>query len=94
MWMLIAQMHSQHHLQTMMNNGMTTMDTQIRAQTLSILLKNFGSTHSPRAIYECADEWCSKQVTTAGLVSYFNAYYGKQLINEGQKSSKTYNKKS
>jgi len=75
----------------MMNNGMTMMDTQIRAETLSILLKKFGSTHSPKAIYECADEWCRKQVTTAGLVSYFNAYYGKQLINEGQKSSKTYN---
>ena len=78
----------------MMNNGMTMMDTQIRAQTLTILLKNFGRTHSPRAIYECAEEWCNKQVTTAGLVSYFNAYYGKQLINEGQESSKTYNKKS
>jgi hypothetical protein len=70
------------------------MDTPIRAQTLSILLKNFGSTHSPRAIYECAEEWCRKQVTTAGLVSYFNAYYGKRLIDEGQKSSKTYYKKS
>ena len=67
----------------MMNNGMTMMDTQIRAETLSILLKKFGSTHSPKAIYECADEWCSKQVTTAGLVSYFKAYYG----NERQEGS-------
>ena len=71
---------------------MTTMDTLIREQTLIILLKNFGRTHSPRAIYECADEWCDRQVTTAGLVSYFNAYYGNRLIDEGQESSKTYNK--
>ena len=76
-----------------MKHGMTTMDTPIREQTLGILLKNFGRTHSPRAIYECADEWCEKQVTTAGLVSYFNAYYGNRLIDEGQKSSKTYYQK-
>ena len=74
----------------MMKHGMTTMDTQIRAQTLSILLKNFGSTHSPKAIYGCAEEWCSKQVTTAGLVSYFNAYYG----NERQEGSQTDNQES
>ena len=76
-----------------MKHGMTTMDTPIREQTLSILLKNFSRTHSPRAIYECADDWCEKQVTTAGLVSYFKAYYGNELINEGQKSRKTYYKK-
>ena len=74
----------------MMNNVMMMMDTQIRAQTLSILLKNFGSTHSPKAIYGCAEEWCSKQVTTAGLVSYFNAYYG----NERQEGSQTDNQES
>ena len=84
---IVTQVHSPLHLQIMMKNGMTMMDTPIREQTLSILLKNFGSTHSPRAIYECADEWCSKQVTTAGLVSYFNAYYGKQLFNERQEGS-------
>ena len=74
--------------------SMMTMDTQIRQEVLGLLLKKFHNTHTNRAIYECAEEWCSKQVTTAGLVSYFNAYYGKQLINEGQESSKTYNKKS
>ncbi len=73
----------------MMKLGMMMMDTPIRAQTLSILLKNFGSTHSPRAIYECADDWCSKQVTTAGLLSYFKAYYG----NERQEGSQTDTKK-
>tara|TARA_B100000287_G_C20498924_1_gene728294 strand:+ start:413 stop:628 length:216 start_codon:yes stop_codon:yes gene_type:complete len=59
------------------------MDTQIRAQTLSLLLKTFGNTHTNKAIYECADEWCSKQVTTSGLVSYFKAYYGKYERQEG-----------
>ncbi len=67
----------------MMNNGMMTMDTQIREQTLSLLLKTFGNTHTNKAIYECADEWCSKQVTTSGLVSYFKAYYGKYERQEG-----------
>ena len=40
-------------------------------------MSEFGKTHSNKAIYECADEWCSKQVTTSGLVSYFKAYYAK-----------------
>ena len=53
-----------------------TMDTQIRQETLSLLLKKFGNTHTNKAIYECAEEWSSKQVTAAGLVSYFEAYYG------------------
>ena len=66
-----------------MKHGTMTMDTQIREQTLLLLLKNFGNTHTNKAIYEWADDWCSKQVTTAGLVSYFKAYYG----NEGQEGS-------
>ena len=45
---------------------------KLRQQTLSILLNNFDDN---RAIYECADEWCSKQVTTSGLIKYFEAYY-------------------
>ena len=70
----------------MMKSLMTTMDTQIRQQTLSLLLKTFGNTHTNRAIYECADDWCSKQVTTNGLVSYFRAYYGKYERQEGSKA--------
>tara|TARA_B100001996_G_C18135686_1_gene390936 strand:+ start:243 stop:422 length:180 start_codon:yes stop_codon:yes gene_type:complete len=52
-------------------------DTQLklREDTLKILLKNFGSKYSNRSIYECADDWCSKQVTTSGLVNYYKAYY-------------------
>ena len=45
---------------------------KLRRETLAILLKNFDDNKS---IYECADDWCSKQVTTNGLVSYYKAYY-------------------
>ena len=48
---------------------------ELRQETLTILLKNFGSTHSNKAIYECAEEWTQRQPTTSGLVSYFKAYY-------------------
>ena len=67
----------------MKKSSMTMMDTQIRQQTLSLLLKTFGNTHTNRAIYECADDWSSKQVTTSGLVLYFKAYYGKYERQEG-----------
>ncbi len=53
------------------------MNLKLRERTLKILLHEFGSTHSNRSIYECADDWCSKQVTTNGVVSYFKAYYNK-----------------
>ena len=52
---------------------------KLREHTLKILLKEFGSTHSSRGIYECADEWTERQPTTSGLVSYFKAYYGKYI---------------
>ena len=48
---------------------------KLREQTLKILLKEFGSTSSNKAIYECADELTRRQPTTSGLVSYFKAYY-------------------
>ena len=60
---------------------------QLRAECLNILLKNYGNiniheaTYSTHDIYECAEEWCSKQSTTSGLVAYFKAYYVK---NEDQ----------
>ena len=49
----------------------------LRAEALAILLKNFGKDGDNKSIYECADEWCNKQVVTSGLVSYFKAYYNK-----------------
>ena len=49
---------------------------KLRQEVLKILLSKYGSnTYLNRAIYECADEWCSKQVTTNGLAGYFKAYY-------------------
>ncbi len=63
---------------------------QLRAECLGILLKNYGNinieeaTYSTQDIYECADEWCSKQSTTSGLVAYFKAYY---VQNENQESN-------
>ena len=56
---------------------MSEQKLKLREETLSILLKNFGTTHSNRAIYDCAEEWSTKQATTNGLVSYFKAYYNK-----------------
>ena len=67
----------------MMKSSTTTMVTQTRQYALSILMKEFGNTHTNRAIYECADDWCSKHVNTSGIVSYFRAYYGKYERQEG-----------
>ena len=65
---------------------------KLRQEVLKILLSKYGSnTYLNRAIYECADEWCSKQVTTNGLAGYFKAYYatkGNDLVGEeGTKAS-------
>ena len=49
-------------------------ELKLREDVLGLLLKNFGNTSSNKNIYECADDWCSKQVTTAGLVNYYKAY--------------------
>ena len=46
----------------------------LRRETLSILLKRFDDNKS---IYECADDWVSKQVSTSGLIKYYEAYYSK-----------------
>ena len=51
---------------------MTEEQLKLRQEVLTILLKNFDDN---RAIYECADDWCSKQYTTNGLANYFKAYY-------------------
>ena len=47
---------------------------KLRKDSLSILLKKFDDN---RSIYECADDWVSKQVSTAGLIKYYEAYYSK-----------------
>ena len=47
---------------------------KLRRDSLSILLKKFDDN---RSIYECADDWVSKQVSSAGLIKYYEAYYSK-----------------
>ena len=44
----------------------------LRQRALTILFKKFGNHQS---IYECADEWVTKQVTTNGIVDYYKAYF-------------------
>ncbi len=57
----------------------STEKMKLRAQALKILMSHFGEEtygdYPNRAIYECANDWCEKQVTTNGLVNYYKAYY-------------------
>ena len=46
----------------------------LREQVIQILYRQFGNRDD---IYECADEWIKNQITSQGIVSYFNAYYNK-----------------
>ena len=57
--------------------NLTKDQLKLREYVLKVLLQEFGNTHSNKFIYECADDWCSKQVTANGIVSYFKAYYNK-----------------
>tara|TARA_B100000029_G_scaffold479614_1_gene526854 strand:- start:76 stop:261 length:186 start_codon:yes stop_codon:yes gene_type:complete len=50
----------------------------LRQQSITILYKQFGQKDS---IYECADEWVTKQSTTNGLVSYYKAYFLAKELN-------------
>ena len=44
----------------------------LRQRALTILFKKF---RNHQSIYECADEWVTKQVTTNGIVDYYKAYF-------------------
>ena len=60
----------------MTNSTLTEAELDLRQKALLILFKNFGTgDYSNQSIYECADDWCSKQSSTNGLVSYYKAYY-------------------
>ena len=51
---------------------------RLREQSIETLFKSFGYINDNKSIYECADEWIAKgNVTTAGLVKYYKAYYTK-----------------
>ena len=57
----------------MEEHNLSEQQLKFRQEVLRILSKNFDNN---RVVYECANDWCSKQVTTNGLVSYCRAYYG------------------
>ena len=47
---------------------------KLRQEVLKILMSKYGHEGNNKAIYECADEWVSKYVISAGVVDYYNAY--------------------
>ena len=47
---------------------------QLRQRCLTILMNRFPNENT--TIYNCCDDWIDKQVTTNGIVDYFQAYYG------------------
>lgn len=57
---------------------------KVREQALKILLAKFGGQmegvtpkYSSQSIYECAHDWVSQgNFHTAGIVKYYEAYYG------------------
>lgn len=56
---------------------------EVRNQCLKVLLSKFGGPmegcqpkYSSKSIYECAHDWVSQgNVSTAGIVKYYEAYY-------------------
>ena len=59
---------------------------KLRQQSLSILLKKYGSELNPtkeskyksQSIYECAHDWVSQgNVNCNGIIKYYEAYYAK-----------------
>jgi len=55
-----------------------------RADALKILMAQFGD--NPHLVYDCADEWCRKQVTNNGLVGYYKAYYSNSEEQNDEKN--------
>ena len=53
----------------------TEKKLKLSQDVLKILMNKYGHEGNNKAIYECADEWCSKYDITSGLVKYFKAYY-------------------
>jgi len=57
----------------MSEDNYSEVKLKLRRSVLRILFNKFSNN---KAIYECADEWCEKQVTSNGVVDYYNAYFG------------------
>ena len=54
----------------------TREQMRLREQSIEILFKTFGQDNKNTLMYECVDEWIAKgNITTAGLVKYYKAYY-------------------
>lgn len=58
----------------------------LRGKVLSLLLNRFGRElnedgspkYSSQSIYECAHDWVSQgNLTTSGIIKYYEAYYAK-----------------
>ena len=64
---------------------LTEEKLKLREETLGILMKNFPN--DSKTVYECADEWCRKQSTTSGLVSYYKAYFSKNTYYKKDEST-------
>ena len=61
----------------------------VRAQSLSILLKKYGSQldtsrkskYTNQSIYQCAHDWISMgNMNTDGIVKYYEAYYSSDAL--------------
>jgi hypothetical protein len=63
----------------MVESKYTEEQMTLRQQLLLILFREFGDgKYSNQSIYECADEWVGKgHKISAGVVSYYRAYYTK-----------------
>ncbi len=58
-----------------LSETLTDTELKLRQDALRLLMANFGVSGPSASIYNCANEWCQKQATTSGLVSYYKAYY-------------------
>ena len=58
-----------------LSETLTDTELKLRQDALRLLMANFGASGPSASIYNCANEWCQKQATTSGLVSYYKAYY-------------------
>ena len=70
-----------------MENKYSAKD-RLRKEVIIILMREFDDN---KVIYACADEWCKKYMTTAGLVSYCKAYYNsiKSEVENGLQNSRS-----
>ncbi len=59
----------------------TESQFKVRQDSLRILMSKFGQSNPAKSVYECAHEWSCKQVTTNGLVNYYDTYYNKTHDN-------------